>query len=213
MTKIAVSILSTTDNLTKVIKKIDKTDADYLHIDIMDGKFVSSKSFTFSQIAKETKHTSKKLDVHLMVQNPSKEIANYALLNVEYITIHYEIGEQIITLIDKIKSYGVKCGISINPATDVQKIIPLLPKIDLVLVMSVHPGLGGQTFLANAIDKIRLLKEQIIKNDYKTVISVDGGINQEIAHVCQEAGADIIVAGTFIVTSNDFQSQITKLRS
>ncbi len=211
MSKVAVSILSNKDNILKVIKEIDKTNVDYIHIDIMDGKFVSNKSFIFSEIRNISKYTSKKLDVHLMVNNPNTYIENYATLNVEYITIHYEINMDIYSLINKIKGYGIKCGLSIKPETDINSVIPYLKEIDLILVMAVNPGMGGQEFLLSTIERIKQLK-QIIANYPNILIEVDGGINDIIAPLCIEAGADILVSGSYILNSSNYQNSINKLK-
>jgi len=212
MKKVSVSILSGKDNLVAVVKKIDKTNVDYIHVDIMDGKFVSNKSFTFSEVRNLTKYTTKKLDVHLMVNDPDKYIEDYANLNVEYITIHYEIGKNINKFIDKIKEYGIKCGISIKPETEINSIVPYLNKIDLILLMSVNPGMGGQEFISTSIEKIRALR-QLLSNYPNILIEVDGGINDVVAPMCIEAGADILVAGSFIISSNNYQNNIDKLKN
>ncbi|MGI6325174.1 MAG: ribulose-phosphate 3-epimerase [Bacilli bacterium] len=213
MTKIAVSILTIQGRLIDIIKKLEQTDADYFHIDIMDGKFVPNRSFTFGEIKKLSKYTTKKLDVHLMVDNPIKYIEDYATLDVEYITIHYEINKDLTSIINKIKDCGIRCGLSIKPKTSIHKIVPYLAKIDLILLMSVNPGRGGQEFLSSTVDRIKALKEIITKHGYNTVIEVDGGINDETAKLCIEAGADILVSGSYVLSDNDYQTKINQLKN
>lgn len=213
MVKISVSILSSKDSIIETVKKIDKTDTDYIHIDIMDGKFVDNKSFVFSEIKKISNYTSKKLDVHLMVENPLRYIKDYALLNTDFITVHYEIGNKLDDSLNQIKEVGLKCGISINPETNIESIYPYLDKVDLVLIMSVNPGMGGQEFIDSSLDKIEKLKEEIVRRNLSVLIEVDGGINEEIAFSCIERGTDIIVSGTYITNSDNYQEQINKLRN
>lgn len=213
MVKISVSILSSKDSMIETVKKIDKTDAEYIHIDIMDGKFVNNKSFIFSEIKKISKYTSKKLDVHLMVENPLKYIKDYALLNTEYITIHYEIGNKLDMSLNQIREVGLKCGISINPATNIESIYSYLDKVDLVLIMSVNPGKAGQEFIESSLEKIEKLKEEINKRNLNVLVEIDGGINEELALLCIERGTDIIVSGSYITNTDDYQEQINKIRN
>lgn len=205
--KVAVSFIKSKYNEKETIKFIDKTDADYLHLDIMDGKFVEHKNYTFREIEKLVQNTSKKLDVHLMCENPSKFIKDYALLNTECITFHLEAIKDPESIIEEIHSYGIKCGISIKPSTKVESLKPYLNRIEQVLVMSVEPGKGGQSFQMEAIDKINSLKEL----NLNFIINVDGGINEEtISYV---KNADMVVSGSYVCLSDDYQSQINKLRN
>lgn len=205
--KVAVSFIKSKYNEKETIKLIDKTDADYLHLDIMDGKFVEHKNYTFREIEKLVQNTSKKLDVHLMCENPSKFIKDYALLNTECITFHLEAIKDPESIIEEIHSYGIKCGISIKPSTKVESLKPYLNRIEQVLVMSVEPGKGGQSFQMEAIDKINSLKEL----NLNFIINVDGGINEEtISYV---KNADMVVSGSYVCLSDDYQSQINKLRN
>ncbi len=210
--KVSISLLSIKDNIINKVKELDKTDADYIHIDVMDGKFVPNKAFTFGEVKKFVKYISKKLDVHLMVNDPDKYIEAYALLNVDFITIHCEI-DNVNNYIDKIKQYGLRGGLSINPETNIKEIFPNLDKIDLVLVMSVHPGRGGQLFMGSSINKIKTLKEEITKRHLNVQIEVDGGINDETAILCKEAGADILVSGSYITNDNNYQDKIDQLKN
>ena len=188
----------------------------------MDGKFVKNKTMPFREMKHIYKYTSKRLDVHLMVKDPEKYILNYALLNpesyikryaelnTEYITFHLEVNVDIEKNLKLIKSCGIKCGLAINPDTEVKELIPYLPLLDIILVMSVEPGLGGQQFIASTVDKIKELRVLLLEYKSDIKISVDGGVNNETKKYCQEC--DILVAGSYIINSDDFQKQIDSLR-
>lgn len=203
--KVSVSILSSSIKPQDIVKKLDKTNANYIHIDIMDGKFVENKTWTISEIKKITSYSHLPLDVHLMVDNPKKYIEDYALLNTNDIIFHYEAVKDVNEMINYVKGYGLKVGIAINPDTDVSVVYPYLKDIDIVLVMSVFPGSSGQPFIDNTPDRIKMLKDEIIKQDVKTIISVDGGINDETGLLCKEAGVDMLVSASYIhkdITNN-----------
>ena len=208
--KVNVSILSNTLKPLDIVKELDKTNADAIHIDIMDGKFVDNKTWTTSEIIKLTKHSNLPLDVHLMVNNPSKYIEDYAMLNTNNITFHYEAVKDVNKVINEIKDYGLKVGIAVNPDTDVKNIYDYLSNIDIVLIMSVYPGKSGQVFINETLDKIKELKDYIVNNNFKTLISVDGGINDETGKLCKEAGADVLVSASYI--HNDIKNNIDKLK-
>lgn len=208
--KVNVSILSNTLKPLDIVKGLDKTNADAIHIDIMDGKFVDNKTWTTSEIIKLTKYSNLPLDVHLMVNNPSKYIEDYAMLNTNNITFHYEAVKDVNKVINEIKDYGLKVGIAVNPDTDVKNIYDYLSDIDIVLIMSVYPGKSGQVFINETLDKIKELKDYIVNNNLKTLISVDGGINDETGKLCKEAGADILVSASYI--HNDIKNNIDKLK-
>ncbi len=197
-------------NVVNDLVKLDSTDTDYIHLDIMDGKFVKNKTMPFREMKHIYKYTSKRLDVHLMVKDPEKYILNYALLNTEYITFHLEVNVDIEKNLKLIKSCGIKCGLAINPDTEVKELIPYLPLLDIILVMSVEPGLGGQQFIASTVDKIKELRVLLLEYKSDIKISVDGGVNNETKKYCQEC--DILVAGSYIINSDDFQKQIDSLR-
>lgn len=196
--KVSVSILSSSIKPQDIVKKLDNTKADYIHVDIMDGKFVENKTWTISEVKKIVNYSKLPLDVHLMVENPSKYIEDYALLNTSYITFHYEAVKDIDKMINEIKNYGLKVGIAINPVTDEKVLYPYLSKIDQVLVMSVHPGKSGQSFIENTPNKIENLKQEIINQNAKTIISVDGGINDETGKICVDKGVDMLVSASYI---------------
>ena len=195
---VSASILSETLKPEVLIKKFNDTKVDYIHLDVMDGKFVTNKTFLLSEIKKFNDLSTKKLDVHLMVSNPKKYIEALALMNTLYITFHYEAVKNISELIELVKSYGIKVGISINPKTDVTSIFPYLKDIDMVLVMSVNPGKSGQTFIEGVKYKIEALNNEIKNNDYKTIISVDGGVNKENSLTIKQLGANMLVTASFI---------------
>lgn len=206
---ISTSFLSS-NNIPKDLKKLNETDTDYIHVDIMDGKFVSHKTMPFSEMRHIYQYTSKRLDVHLMVENPEKYIRDYATLNTEYITIHVELGIDIMKQLKLIKSYGIKCGLAIKPDTLVKDLVPYLPLLDLVLVMSVEPGTGGQEFIQETEKKLQELKTLIDTYQLPTKISVDGGVNQKTKKYCFLC--DILVAGSYITNAVDFATQIDSLR-
>ena len=192
------SILSNDFKAIDLVKKFNDTKIKYIHLDIMDGKFVNNKSFTISEIKKLNDISKKPFDVHLMVKNPIKYIDELAMMNVEVITFHYEAVKNIQEIITLIKNYGVKVGIAINPKTDVNVLIPYLNLIDVVIIMSVEPGYSGQAFIESSYNKVHLLKELITTNNLKTLIEVDGGVNDTNAEKLKEAGVDILVSASFI---------------
>ncbi len=209
MVKISTSILSFCDNDT--IDKLNQTDTDYLHIDVMDGCFVKETAFSIEELKRINKRTKKPLDVHLMVFDVEKYLEVLKGLKVSFITFHYEVKKNI-NMIKKIKKMGIKCGISVKPNTDIKDIFSLLPYLDLVLIMSVEPGYSGQTFLSTTYEKIKIIKKEIINNKFNTLISVDGGINDKNAVKCIECGADMLVSNSFILSHNDYQAKISSLR-
>ena len=202
--RIASSFLSSS-NIPKDLKKLNETDVDFIHVDIMDGKFVKNKTKSFTDVYK---YTSKRLDVHLMVEHPKKDIISYSLLNVDTITIHVEIKDNINDLIDLIHGYGIKAGLAISPGTNIDELDKYLDKIDKILIMSVVPGEGGQEFLMDSIERISLIKEKI--SNKNILLEVDGGINDITKEYCSQV--DILVAGNYIISSQDFQESINKLR-
>lgn len=211
MTFISVSLLSCKENLEKVTKEFNDLDIDLIHLDIMDGEFVPYNSFSYDEIKKIVNNTNKPFDVHLMVKNPEEYIYNYAMLNTKFITIHYEALTDL-KIIDKIKSYGIRCGISIKPETEVEQIYDILPKIDLVLVMSVEPGRGGQEFMPSSLNKIEKLDKKIKSLGLDVLISVDGGINNNNATKCVDSGVDMLVIGSALVNSDDRVSFLEKCK-
>ena len=196
--KVGVSILSSSIKAEDIVKKLDGSSADYIHVDIMDGKFVENKTWTYSEVKKIVSYSSLPLNVHLMVKDPAKYIEDYALLNTTNLIFHYEAVKDIESMISLVKEYGLKVGIAINPETSEEVLFPYLKDIDVALVMSVVPGKSGQSFIENTLSKIKNLKEEIIRQGVKTIISVDGGINDETGLLCKEAGADMLVSASYI---------------
>lgn len=207
--KIAASFLGS-KNAAIVLRKLNVTDIDFIHVDIMDGKYVKNKTMPFSELSTITYYTEKRLDVHLMVMKPLKWIDNLATLNVDCITVHTNIKENLDKVIDKCHMYGIKVGIAINPDQEIDIVYDLLDKIDKVLIMSVVPGKSGQDFIPDSVIKLNNLKEEIKKRHLKILLSIDGGVN--FLNVKDLKNADIIVSGSTILKSNDFQDAITKLR-
>lgn len=208
---ISASFLTSKD-IPKTLTELNDTDVDFIHVDVMDGKYVENKSLPFKEMRHIYKFTDKRLDVHLMVESPSKYISDYASLNTEYITIHLDTLEDTLSNLKLIKSYGIKTGIALNPTDKVESLIPYLPYIDLILVMGVIPGKGGQKFIDKTIDKLKELK--VLKKEYPTFkfkVSVDGGVNKEIASKIINY-TDILVSGSYVLDSDDYQKQINSLR-
>lgn len=209
MKKISASFLSS-KNIPLDLTKLNETDVDFIHVDVMDGKFVKNKTMPFSEMKNIYKYTNKRLEVHLMVDNPSNYIPLYAELNTECIMFHVEVEENIVKDLELIKSFSIKCGLVINPDTKVNELIPYLPYLDQVLVMSVYPGEGGQEFILSTQDKIRELKELIKSYNLNILINVDGGVCDTVLDKVVEA--DILTAGNYIISSDNYQEKITSLR-
>ncbi len=205
MIKVSTSIL-TCNNRIQATEELNKTNTDYIHIDYMDGIFVDNKEFTIEEIKTLSKISTKKLDIHIMAENPEPIIQELKDLNIEYITIHYEINKPLDKIINLIHNQGYKCGISIKPKTDPKNIIEYLEKIDLVLIMSVEPGKGGQKFIPDVLNKIKELKQNNL------IIEIDGGINdtniEELKNI-----VDIVVVGSYITNSSDYNKQINNLKN
>ena len=206
--KVSVSVLSSYDRLISTINKINQSKADFLHVDVMDGKFVEDTKFPI-EIVKDVMSISKKpLDVHLMVDD-QETVKEYADLKPDMVTFHVEIIDGF-ELIDYVKSLGIKVGLAINPETDVEALTPYLDYIDLVLFMSVNPGRGGQPFKGEVIDKVKTLKEYAPKD---LIISIDGGVNDKTISLCKYAGCDMVVAGSYITKADDINEAINNLKS
>lgn len=207
--RVSASFLSS-KNIPVDLSKLNDTDVDYIHVDIMDGKFVPRKTMPFSEMKHIYEYTSKRLDVHLMVEDPSNYIPKYAELNTEYITIHEEIDEDILEDLQLIKNYSIKCGLAIKPETKVSSLVPYLPYLDLILIMSVEPGEGGQEFIADTEAKLKEVRALLDSYNIPAVINVDGGVTDETVKMCHDA--DIVVSGSFITNSDNFQEKISSLR-
>jgi ribulose-phosphate 3-epimerase len=208
--KISTSILSKPNADT--IINLNHTSTDYIHLDVMDGIFVPNKIFSIQEIESIFNIATKPLDIHLMVQDINPYLNILDNHNVEFLTFHYEVLNDI-NMIDNVKSKGIKCGISVKPNTDIKLLFPILDKIDLVLIMGEEPGKGGQPFINESLDKIILLKEEIIRRNLNVLISIDGGINDINAKECIKRGIDILVVGTYITNSNNYEEAINKLKN
>lgn len=209
---VSASFLSSKD-IPKFLTKLNDTDINYIHVDVMDGVYVKNKTMPFREMRHISDYTSKRLDVHLMVKNPLKYIPDYASLNTEYITIHKDIEDDLLTCLKEIKSYYIKTGIALKEEDEIKDIIPYLPYIDLLLIMSVTPGAGGQSFQEEAVSKMKeaqILKKEYSK-DFSFIVSVDGGINADtIAKVNNYV--DMVVSGSYLSNSTNLQETIATLR-
>ena len=201
--KISPSILSADfSKLGSEIRDLEKAKADLIHIDVMDGHFVPNITIGPEVINKLRKYTSLPFDVHLMISPVHNFIKNFAEAGADIITIHPEATENLVSSIKKIKSYNKKAGVSLNPETPIDKILPVLNLIDLVLIMSVNPGFGGQKFMPETLEKVKILRREIDTKKLKAQIEMDGGINFENAKIAIKAGVDILVSGTTIFKEN-----------
>lgn len=205
--KVSVSILKEYDRLINAVKKVNDSNADFLHIDVMDGKFVNNTKFTKEMVKDIISISKKKIDLHLMVEDLDL-IKEYALLKPDMLTFHVEVIDDF-KIIDFVKSYGIKVGLAINPETKIDKLAQYVDDIDLVLFMSVTPGEGGQEFKEEVIDKIINFKKLAPKD---LIISIDGGVNNKTVSLCKYAGCDIVVSGSFITNSDNYTKQINELK-
>jgi len=214
--KISPSILSADfSRLGNEIQNLEKAKADLIHIDVMDGHFVPNITIGPEVINKLRKYTSIPFDVHLMISPVNNFIKNFADAGADIITIHPEATDNLSNSIDKIKSFNKKAGVSLNPETPVDKVLPVLNLIDIVLVMSVNPGFGGQKFMKETLEKVKILRKEIDTKKFKTLIEIDGGINFENAKMAKKAGVDILVSGTTIFRENggDLKKNIQLLKT
>lgn len=205
--KVSVSILKEYDRLINAVKKVNDSNADFLHIDVMDGKFVNNTKFSKEMVKDIISISKKKIDLHLMVEDLDL-IKEYALLKPDMLTFHVEIIDDF-KIIDYVKSHGIKVGLAINPETKIDKLAQYVDDIDLVLFMSVTPGEGGQEFKEEVVDKIINFKKLAPKD---LIISIDGGVNNKTVSLCKYAGCDIVVAGSFITNSDNYTKQINELK-
>ncbi|RBP95196.1 ribulose-5-phosphate 3-epimerase [Cytobacillus firmus] len=213
MVKIAPSILSADfSKLGEEIKDVERGGADYIHVDVMDGHFVPNITIGPLIVDAIRPVTKLPLDVHLMIENPDNYIEAFANAGADYITVHAEACKHLHRTIHFIKSFGVKAGVVLNPATPVNMIEHVIDDIDMVLLMSVNPGFGGQKFIHGVLPKIKAVKEMADAKGLNIEIEVDGGVNEETAQLCIEAGANVLVAGSAIYNQKDRAGAITALK-
>ncbi|MBR5807829.1 MAG: ribulose-phosphate 3-epimerase [Alistipes sp.] len=209
---VAPSILSADfGNLERDIKMIDRSAAEWVHIDVMDGVFVPNISFGFPILKYVRKATEKPLDVHLMIVEPERYVKRFAEAGANYVTFHHEACADPRAAIAEIKAVGAKAGASIKPATQVEEIFDYLGELDMVLVMSVEPGFGGQSFMPHSLDKVRALRKEIDEKGYNCLIEIDGGISAKNAREVFDAGVDVIVAGSSVFNAEDQEQAITDI--
>ena len=209
--KLSISYLSIKEDLKNKLNLLNNTTTNFIHVDIMDGIFVNNKTMDDLKQIELLKELNKPLDVHLMVEDVDKYIDIYKVLKPTYITFHIELGNilNILQTIKKIKELGIKVGISLNPNTSIDSLKPYLELIDLVLVMSVVPGMGGQTFIENTFTKLEKLNK--LKEKYNFIVEVDGGVNNILIPKLKEYNVDIVVVGSYITNSNNYQEKINEL--
>ena len=211
--KIAPSFLSADfSNLERDIRTVEAAGVDYLHLDVMDAHFVPNISFGPLVVEAIRKKTDLTLDVHLMMTNPERYVKAFADAGADILTVHVEVEADLPTLIKMIRDSGMKPGATLKPGSSVEKLLPHLPSLDMALVMSVEPGFGGQSFMADQLGKVRVLRKAIDDRGLSTEIEIDGGIGPETARQAVEAGVDVLVAGSALFKGGDFAGNLKALR-
>lgn len=200
-------------NLSRDLDMINRSEAQWLHLDVMDGVFVPNISFGFPVIKYVQQLCHKALDVHLMIVEPQKFVDQVKGCGAEIMNVHYEVCPHLDRVVQQIHSAGMKAGVTLNPATPVSVLKNIITEVDLVLLMSVNPGFGGQKFISYVLDKVRELRELIDSSSSKAVIEVDGGVNDITGRQLAEAGADVLVAGNYVFKANDPLAAISTLRN
>ena len=212
-TLIAPSVLAADfANLQRDIEMINNSEADWFHIDIMDGVFVPNISFGMPVLQAISKHAKKTIDVHLMIIDPDRYISTFKKLGADVLTVHYEACTHLHRTLQAIKAEGMQAGVALNPHTNVSLLEDVINDIDLVCIMSVNPGFGGQSFIENTYKKVKQLKEIITRNNASTKIEIDGGVTNKNAKQLVEAGADVLVAGSYVFGANDPIATIVDLK-
>lgn len=212
-TLIAPSVLAADfANLQRDIEMINNSEADWFHIDIMDGVFVPNISFGMPVLEAINKHAKKTLDVHLMIVEPDRYIKKFASLGADYLTVHYEACTHLHRTLQAIKAEGMKTGVALNPHTNIDVLEDVINDIDMVLIMSVNPGFGGQSFIENTYSKVEKLKALITRKNASTIIEIDGGVTDKNAEQLAKAGADVLVAGNFVFKADNPITTISNLK-
>ncbi|WP_027419899.1 ribulose-phosphate 3-epimerase [Crocinitomix catalasitica] len=213
MTIVSPSLLASDfANLQSEVEMINNSNADWFHVDVMDGNFVPNLSFGLPAVKAVAKHAKKPLDIHLMIQNPDLYIDAFKDAGADYLTVHYEACTHLHRTIKAIKAAGMKAGVALNPHTPVELLNEIINDLDLVLIMSVNPGFGGQKFIEAAINKTKKLKDLIVNKGANTLIEIDGGVNAETGKKLVDAGADALVAGSYVFNSSNPSDTIDILK-
>ncbi|MBS3197899.1 ribulose-phosphate 3-epimerase [Turicibacter bilis] len=213
MLKIAPSILAADfSKLAEEVKCVDSLGADYIHIDVMDGHFVPNITLGPGIVKCLRPHTELPFDVHLMIENPDQYIKDFKEAGADIITVHVEACRHLHRTLQLIKQYEMQCGVVLNPHTPLEMIKHVLQEVDWILIMSVNPGFGGQTFIPDSLNKIATLNQWRQEQNLSYVIEVDGGVNEETSRLCEEAGADVVVAGSAVFNAVDRQLAIQKIK-
>lgn len=214
MTKIAPSILSADfSKLGEEVKRLEKEGADWVHVDVMDGIFVPNITIGPGVIQSIRPYTKLPFDVHLMIKEPERYIDTFAMAGADYITIHVEASGLVGETLDYIHELGRKAGLSLNPETPFEAVVPYLDQVDLLLIMTVHPGFGGQSFMTECVPKITKAREAFAKIGSCAEVEVDGGINCDTAQVCIKAGATVLAAGSYLFKCKDLGGEMSKWRT
>ncbi|HAX71899.1 MAG TPA: ribulose-phosphate 3-epimerase [Firmicutes bacterium] len=213
MLKIAPSILSADfSKLAEDVKEIEALGADYVHIDVMDGHFVPNITLGAGVVKCLRPHSKLPFDVHLMIENPDQYIPDFVAAGADIITVHVEACRHLHRTLQLIKSSGVQCGVVLNPHTPVEMIKHVLADVDWVLIMSVNPGFGGQSFIENTLEKVKTLNEWRQTLGYEYIIEIDGGVNEQTARLCEAAGVDVVVAGSAVFNAPNRAEAIQKIK-
>lgn len=214
MTMVSPSLLSADfGNLQRDIEMLNASECDWFHLDVMDGVFVPNISFGFPVMEAMAKHAKKPLDVHLMIVHPEKFIKEVKALGARVMNVHYEACTHLHRVVQTIKAEGMMAGVTLNPHTPVSVLEEIASDLDLVMLMSVNPGFGGQKFIPSMVDKVRKLKELLVRTGSKALIEVDGGVNRETGRLLVDAGADVLVAGSAVFNATDPKEEIIALRN